>query len=154
MAQEADQPIRCWCWCGSTRGSNVGRCKPTYQGGGSGWLCWFVGVCVGVRLVGGGRGFPTNQLLRHWEAPAFVQKPHHFRPSSPLASRHSNIWFQVPGSSVLARVALGESGPEALSKGSWRGPTTSVADRHRLAGIAVPSDQAASQSPRPLVGNG
>jgi hypothetical protein len=111
----------------------------------------------GLRLAASGEGPPEG----HYESvatllggPGVRPEAHLFRPSSPHASRHSNIWFQVPGSSVLARVALGESGPEALFKGSWRGPTTSAADRHRLAGIAVPSDQAASQSPRPLVGNG
>jgi hypothetical protein len=60
-AQKPDQPIRHW--RGSARGSNVGRRKPTHRRGGSYWLCWIVGVCVVLRLGGGGRGFLTNQLL-------------------------------------------------------------------------------------------
>src|SRR5229473_6868422 len=98
VAQEHDQPIRCWCWCGSTRGSNVGRCKPTYQGGGSGWLCWFAGVCVEVCLVGGGRGFLTNQLLDTLTVPVFVHRLRHFRlvPSAP-PHVSSSIRFHSPG---------------------------------------------------------
>ena len=60
-AQKPDQPIRHW--RGSARGSNVGRRKPIHRRGGSYWLCWIVGVCVVLRLGGGGRGFLTNQLL-------------------------------------------------------------------------------------------